>query len=67
MEINHYLIFLMITIKNLVEKVNFIILLLVEKENLVQDAYGPYCRLLRRKVEGDWVSLWLEKETEDVP
>ena len=36
--------------------------ILVEKEHLVQDAYAPHCLLLRRKVEGDWVSLWFEKK-----
>ena len=35
--------------------------ILVEKEHLVQEAYAPHCSLLRRKVEGDWVSLWFEK------
>ena len=36
--------------------------ILVEKEHLVQGAYAPHCSLLRRKVEGDWVSLWFEKK-----
>ena len=36
--------------------------ILVEKEHLVQEAYAPHCLLLRRKVEGDWVSLWFEKK-----
>lgn len=36
--------------------------ILVEKEHLVQEAYAPHCSLLRRKVEGDWVSLWFEKK-----
>ena len=35
--------------------------ILVEKEHLVQEAYAPHCSLLRRKIEGDWVSLWLRK------
>ena len=36
--------------------------ILVEKEHLVQNVYAPHCSLLRRKVEGDWVSLWFEKK-----
>jgi ribosomal protein L11 methyltransferase len=32
--------------------------ILVEKEDMVQDAFAPRCSLLRRKVEEDWVSLW---------
>ena len=36
--------------------------ILVEKEHLVQDVYAPQCSLLRRKVDGDWVSLWFEKK-----
>ena len=39
--------------------------ILVEKEHLVQDVFAPHCVQIRRKEEGDWVSLWFEKKDQE--